>query len=44
MAEPKRRRSSRDPDDIYRGGDVELPWIVSHIAGESTPWDSEFAF
>ena len=44
LAKLSRKRRSADPDDIYRGGEIELPYIVSHIGGEPTPWDSEFAF
>ncbi len=46
MAERKRKRRSADPDAIYLSEDaeVELPWIASHLSGEPTPWDFEFAF
>ncbi len=40
----RRRTSEHDPDSIYRGAEIELPWIVEHIAGEETPWDAEFDF
>ena len=44
MKARRRRASPRDPDSIYEGAQIELPWIVEHIAGEETPWDEEFNF
>jgi hypothetical protein len=44
MARQSRKRRSADPDAIYAGAEIELPWVVSHIGGSPTPWDSEFAF
>ena len=44
MKARRRRASPRDPDAIYEGGEIELPFIVSHVEGEPTPWDEEFAF
>ena len=44
MKAKRRRTSGHDPDDIYRGAEIELPWVVSHIGGEPTPWDEEFSF
>ncbi|MDG6919367.1 MAG: hypothetical protein JRN62_08035 [Nitrososphaerota archaeon] len=44
MKARRRRASPRDPDAIYEGGEIELPFIVSHVEGEPTPWDEEFNF
>ena len=44
MKAKRRRASPRDPDDIYRGAELELPYIVGHVEGKPTPWDSEFNF
>ena len=44
MKAKRRRAPARDPDAIYAGAEIELPWVVSHIGGEPTPWDSEFNF
>jgi hypothetical protein len=44
MIKQRRKRRSADPDDIYRGAAIELPWILDDLAGSGTAWDREFSF
>ena len=44
MTRPRGKRRSADPDDIYHGGEIELPMILDDLAGAGTAWDREFNF
>ena len=44
MTRQSRKRRSADPDDIYRGAEIELPMILDDLAGSGTAWDREFSF
>ena len=44
MAKQSRKRRSANPDDIYRGAEIELPMILDDLAGAGTAWDREFSF
>ncbi len=44
MTKQRQKRRGADPDDIYRGAEIELPMILDDLAGDGTAWDREFSF